>query len=76
MLVLTRKKGESIVISEHIEITVLGVEGETIRIGVSAPKDVEIYRKEIYLTIQKSNEEASSAPDDLLRMMTNWKSKK
>lgn len=58
MLVLSRKKGESIMIGDHIELTILGVEGESIRVGISAPKTVEVYRKEIYLAIQKSNKEA------------------
>ncbi|OAB37679.1 carbon storage regulator [Paenibacillus macquariensis subsp. defensor] len=55
MLVLSRKKGESIVINDHIEITVLGVEGETVRIGVSAPKNIDIFRKEVYDSIQEAN---------------------
>ena len=49
MLVLTRKKGEVIMIGDHIELVVLGVEGETVRLGISAPKNVEVYRKEVYL---------------------------
>lgn len=75
MLVLTRKKGESIIISENIEIIILGVEGDTVKIGVNAPKDIEIHRKELYLAIQQSNEEASSGRDDLLRKISEWKKK-
>lgn len=61
MLVLSRKVGESIVIQDQIEVTVLGVEGDNVRIGISAPKDVDIFRKEVYLAIQQSNRE-SAAP--------------
>lgn len=58
MLVLTRKKGETIMIGDHIELTVLDVEGDTVKIGVGAPRDVEIHRKEVYLAIRQSNREA------------------
>ncbi|GGA43663.1 carbon storage regulator CsrA [Paenibacillus physcomitrellae] len=64
MLVLSRKKGESVIIQDSIEVTILGVEGDTVRIGISAPKHVDIFRKEVYLTIQESNRE-SAAPDPL-----------
>lgn len=60
MLALTRKKGESLVVNNNIEITVLEIRGDQIKIGISAPKDVPIYRKEVYLQIQKENEEATS----------------
>ncbi|WP_199616757.1 carbon storage regulator CsrA [Paenibacillus alkalitolerans] len=59
MLVLTRKKGESITIGDHIEVVVLGIEGDTVKIGIQAPKEVEIFRKEVYLSIKESNQEAS-----------------
>ncbi|MCD9022308.1 carbon storage regulator CsrA [Cohnella silvisoli] len=58
MLVLARKKGESIIIGDNIELIVLSVEGDTVRLGINAPKSVEIYRKEIYDSIQESNKEA------------------
>ena len=60
MLALTRKKGESLVVNNNIEITVLEIRGDQIKIGIQAPKDVPIYRKEVYLQIQKENEEAIS----------------
>jgi len=60
MLVLSRKKGESIMIGDQIELVVLEVEGETIKLGIKAPRNVEVYRKEVYLTIQESNREASN----------------
>ena len=55
MLVLTRKPGQSIVINDNIEVTILEVKGESIRIGVEAPKNVTIYRHEIYEEIRKEN---------------------
>ncbi|WP_179030831.1 carbon storage regulator CsrA [Paenibacillus kribbensis] len=56
MLVLTRKKGESIVIQNDIVVTVLSVEGDTVKIGISAPKDIDIYRKEVFEAIQQNNQ--------------------
>ena len=61
MLALTRKKGEALVINNNIEITVLEILRDQIKIGISAPKDVPIYRKEVYLQIQQENEAAISA---------------
>ncbi len=55
MLVLTRKPGQSIIINDNIEVTILDVKGEAIRIGIEAPKDVTIYRHEIYEEIRKEN---------------------
>ncbi len=60
MLALTRKKGESLVINNNIEITVLEIRGDQIKIGIRAPKDVPVYRKEVYIQIQEENEESSS----------------
>lgn len=59
MLVLTRKKDQSIVINDDIEITVLEVMGDQVRIGINAPKTVSIFRKEIFLEIQEENKKAS-----------------
>ena len=55
MLALTRKKGESLVINNDIEITILEIRGDQIKLGVSAPKEVPIYRKEVYTQIQQEN---------------------
>ena len=60
MLALTRKKGESLVINNNVEITVLEVRGEQVKIGISAPKEVPIYRKEVYAQIQAENTAASN----------------
>lgn len=55
MLALTRKKGESLVINNNIEVTILEIRGDQIKLGLSAPRDVSIYRKEVYLQIQEEN---------------------
>ncbi len=71
MLVLGRKKGESIVIDDNIEITVTAIEGESVKIGISAPKHITIHRKEVYLEIQEENRQASASDwslDDLLKL--------
>lgn len=59
MLALSRKLNESIVINNDIEITILEVKGDQVKIGVSAPKSIPIYRKELYEQIQASNKEAT-----------------
>ncbi|MBD5550130.1 MAG: carbon storage regulator CsrA [Lachnospiraceae bacterium] len=61
MLALSRKKNEALVINNDIEITILDIRGDQVKIGISAPKDVPIYRKEVYLQIQEANKEAMSA---------------
>ncbi len=60
MLALSRKKNEALVINNDIEITILDIRGDQVKIGISAPKEVPIYRKEIYLQIQEVNKEALS----------------
>jgi len=60
MLVLGRKKGESIIIDNDIEIIVTAIEGDTIKLGFKAPKHITIHRKEIYLEIQEENKQATS----------------
>ena len=65
MLVLTRKAGESIMIGDGIEITVLESKGDQIKLGIKAPKNIDIYRKEIYETIQQTNRQAVNKIGDL-----------
>ncbi|MBO5154880.1 MAG: carbon storage regulator CsrA [Eubacterium sp.] len=60
MLALTRKKGESLVLNNDIEVTVLEIRGDQVKLGVKAPREVPVYRKEVYLQIQKENEAAAS----------------
>lgn len=69
MLVLSRKIDESIVIGENIEITVVDVRGDTVRLGVSAPKSIAVYRKEVYEAIQRENiAAAGSTSQDLSKI--------
>jgi carbon storage regulator len=65
MLVLSRKKGESIILQDNIEITILEVNADTIKIGIQAPKEVDIVRKEIYLSVQQTNLESADVGSDL-----------
>ena len=71
MLVLTRKTGEAIQIGDDIEITVVSIKGDQIKLGINAPKNIEIHRKEIYLEIQKENEDASKGISDLFSVLKN-----
>ena len=69
MLALSRKKGEALVINNNIEVTVLEAKGDQVKIGISAPKEVPIYRKEVYLQIQDSNKEAMQADLEALKKL-------
>lgn len=60
MLALSRKKNEALIINNNIEITILEVKGDQVKIGISAPKEVPIYRKEVYIQIQNANQDAVS----------------
>lgn len=60
MLVLTRKQDESIIIGQNIEVKILGIEEGKVKLGIEAPKNVEIYRKEVYVTIEAENKAATS----------------
>ena len=66
MLVLTRRHNESIMIGDSVEITVIEVKGEQVKLGISAPKEIKVHRKEIYLAIQKENIDASKSRLDRL----------
>ena len=61
MLALSRRKNESLVIDNHIEVTVLEIRGDQVKIGISAPKEIPVYRKEVYLQIQEANKAAVAA---------------
>lgn len=63
MLALSRKKEEAIIINNDIEIVVLEVKGDQVKLGISAPKSVPVYRKEVYVQIQESNTESASSAD-------------
>lgn len=61
MLALSRKKNEAIVINNNIEVAILEVKGDQVKIGITAPREVPVYRKEVYMQIQNANKEAISA---------------
>lgn len=60
MLVLTRKKGQSLIIGNDIEVTIIDIQGDQVRIGINAPKSVIVHRKEIYEEIRNENVSAAS----------------
>ncbi len=59
MLALSRKKDEAIIINNNIEITIIEVKGDQVKLGITAPKSVPVYRKEVYVQIQEANKEAA-----------------
>ena len=63
MLSLSRKKDEAVIINDDIEITIIEIKGDQVKIGISAPKSVPIYRKEVYMQIQNANKEAAQSVD-------------
>ena len=71
MLALTRKVGESIIIDNNIEITVLEVKGEQVKLGISAPKEIAIFRKEIYVQIEEENKAAASNVEQTAELLKN-----
>jgi len=74
MLILTRKLGESVTIGDDIKITILGVRGRQVRLGIIAPQKVTIHREEIYFKIQEENKKAvSSSMDEISRMANMMK---
>lgn len=59
MLALSRKKNEAIIVNNNVEITILEVKGDQVKIGITAPKEVPVYRKEVYVQIQEANKAAT-----------------
>ena len=77
MLALSRKKNEALVINNNIEITVLEIKGEQVKLGISAPKEVPVYRKEVYVQIQEANKEAVSVDGlEALKNLLGWDKKR
>ena len=67
MLVLTRKSNQSIMIGDDIEVSVLAIMGEKVRIGIQAPRDVQVHREEVFRELQAANREAASPTADAVR---------
>ncbi len=61
MLALTRKRGDSIIIGDNIEVIVLGIQGEQVKLGIVAPREISVHRKEIYEQIKFENEQAAGS---------------
>jgi carbon storage regulator len=61
MLVLTRKKNQSIIINDNIEVVVVDIKGDQVKLGINAPKNISVHRKEVYEEIQRENRLAASA---------------
>ncbi|UQD53400.1 carbon storage regulator [Bacillus methanolicus] len=72
MLVLSRKIKESIMIGDDIEITIVAVDGDQVKLGISAPKNIDIHRKEIYLSIQQENNEAIKSEANLIDNLSSF----
>lgn len=70
MLALSRKRDESLVINNNIEVTILDIRGDQVKIGISAPKEIPIYRKEVYLQIQEANKQSmeTASPEELKKI--------
>lgn len=77
MLVLSRKKGRSIVLNDNIEIVIVDIQKDVVRLGINAPKEVSVYRREIYEEILKENQMASKVDEGTLKkVIENFKSDK
>lgn len=72
MLVLSRKKKESIVVNDNIVVTVVEIRGDKVRLGFDAPKDVPIHRREVYDAIKRSEAEQKKAPNQTGTQQTGW----
>ena len=76
MLVLTRKIDEKIIINDQISVTIVGVEGERVKLGIDAPADIEIHREEVYRSIEKENINAAKKnlePEQLNKFQKKYK---
>lgn len=73
MLILTRKKGQSIMLNNNIEILISAIDGDQIKIGIVAPSEVNILRKEVYEAVQESNREAAKSHIDLKALQSLMK---
>jgi len=76
MLILSRKQDESIIINGNIEVKILEIEEGKVKLGIEAPKDIDIFRKELYLSIQEENIEAAKTKVDLEKISKLFKQDK
>jgi carbon storage regulator len=68
MLILARRIGESIMIGDQVEISVVDIKGDQVKLGINAPSQVKVYRREVYAAIQEENRAAAAAPGVLPRL--------
>ena len=73
MLVLSRKINESIIIGENIEIKVLSIDGDQVKLGIVAPKNIKLHRSEVYEAIQEQNKAALNINTDVIQKIVNKK---
>ncbi|NOY10156.1 MAG: carbon storage regulator CsrA [Spirochaetes bacterium] len=71
MLILTRKLNESIMIGDQIEISIVDIRGDQVKLGIQAPKNIKVYRQEVYRAIQKENIEAVKSKPELIFSLDN-----
>ena len=71
MLVLSRKKNESIIIGDNIEVVIVDVKGEQVKVGIKAPRNVTVHRAEVYEEIQRENEKAAKASKEKIAGLGN-----
>ncbi len=65
MLVLSRQRDESIIIGDNIEVTVVDIRGDKVRLGITAPKDISVHRKEVYEAIRRENRQAAQPTNEV-----------
>lgn len=77
MLILTRRPGESLYLGENIKITVLGMQGKQVKLGLEVPSDTTVYREEVYKRVIEENQRAlASKNEDLMQAAELWQAKK
>jgi carbon storage regulator len=69
MLVLTRRPGESVMVGDEVVVTVLEIRGEVIRLGIAAPRTIQVHREEVYRELQTANRQAASPSDNAVRAL-------
>ena len=70
MLVLTRRPGESVMIGDDIVVTILDVRGDVVRVGIQAPRSIQVHREEVYRELQNANREAASPSESAVEALS------